>query len=299
MITSNVPGHLLAAARMGFLSALRTKPYDWQKIAMQVNLDAASDTLVDLGAAPMPINSRQGYTAQDFVEKSITIAPVDWDITVWISQNAIDDDQTGGLERKVRSAGDNFQKHINKRVFEVLNGGDTTTYGLAYDGKDFFDDDHVTAGGAYATNQDNEFALTLSLDNFETVFVAAQATRDDQGEFTEYMYDQLVVSPANWRIAQQIVGNPNAYDTGNSETNPYNGMFKPVIVSQHLDTNAWYLVASSESVKPLILAMKKQPHLQTAWFDPGQPDGGRHYFKFFARYEVHYGLWELAYQGQT
>lgn len=97
----------------------------------------------------------------------------------------------------------------------------------------------------------------------------------------------------------QIVGNPNAADTANNETNPYNGMFKPVISSPYLDTTAWYLIASSEQVKPLIVAMKKQPHLQATWFDPGQPDGGRHYFKFFARYEVSYGLWQLAQQGNT
>lgn len=173
MITGNVPSHLLVAARTGFLTAMRQRQYPWQQIAMTINLEAASDTLVDLGAAPMPVNSRQGYTAQDFIERSVTVEPTDWDITVWISQNAIDDDQTGSLERKVKSAGDNFQKHINKRVFEVLNGGDTTTFGQAYDGQDFFDSDHADAGAAYSTAQDNEHVLTLTNDNFETVWVAA------------------------------------------------------------------------------------------------------------------------------
>ena len=299
MISGNVPKHLVVAARTGFLTSMRARTYPWTQVAMELTMTAASQDLVDLGAAPMPKESSRGITVQDMIEKTKAITPTDWDITVWISQNSIDDDQTGDLERKVRGAGDNFQKHINKRVFEVLNGGDTTTYGLAYDGQDFFDSDHVDAGGSYSTNQDNEGVLTLSQDNFETSWVAAQAFRDDQGEYTEYVYDQIVCHPTNHRIATQIVNNPNAYDTANQEINQFGGMLKPVLTSSYLDTTAAYLIASSEPNKPLIVAMKKQPALQSAWFDAKQPDGGRWYFKFFGRYEVHYGDWRLAIQGQT
>lgn len=298
MISGNVPGHLLVAARTGFLSAMRQRTYNWQRIAMLHNMTSNSDTLVDLGAAPMPTNSKSGATIQDMIERTKTVRPVDWDITTWISYNAVKDDQTGSLERRVRSAGDNFQKHINSRVFTVLNAGDNQTYGAAYDGQDFFDSDHVDKGAAYTTAQDNEYALGLTLDNFETVMVAAQQTRDDQGEFFEYMYDLLVVHPTNERIAAQIAANPLAYDTANRENNPYSGKVS-YITSPYLDTTAWHLIASSEEVKPLIVAMREQPNLQSAWFEPKAPDGGRYYFKFYARYEVHFGLWQLAYQGNT
>lgn len=299
MISGNVPKHLVVGARTGFLSAMRAKAYAWQRVAIQLNMDTAAVDIVDLGAAPMPKQSKGGLTVQDMIEKTIEVKPVDWDITVWVSQNAIDDDRTGSLLQRVRTAGDNFQKHINKRVFETLNGGDGTTYGLCYDGEEFFDSDHVDKGADYQTDQDNEFALALSLDNFETVWVAAQNFRDDQGEYAQYVYDQLVVPPALWRTARQITGNLEAYDTSNREENPFAGLMKEPVASPYLDSSAWHLVASSEPVKPLILVMRKQPHLQSVWFEPGDPDGGRHYFKFFARYEVHYGDWRLAIQGNT
>lgn len=298
MITGNVPGHLLVAAKTGFLSAMRARAYPWQRVAMQLNMTAAEQELVDLGAAPMPTNSKAGATFQDFIEKRKTLTLTDWDITTWISYNAVKDDQTGSLERRVRSAGDNFQKHINQRVFTVLNAGDSQTYGPAYDGQDFFDSDHVDKGAHNQTAQDNENTLALSLDNFETVMVAAQNTKDDQGEYFEYVYDLLVCNPYNERIAAQIATNPTAYDTANRENNPYSGRMS-YLTTPYLDTNAWYLIASNETVKPLIVAMKEQPTLQAAWFDATAPEGGRYYFKFFARYEVHYGLWQLAYQGQT
>ena len=276
---------------------MRAKAYPWQQVAATLNMDARAIDLVDLGAAPMPVEDQ--HTVQDFIEKTITVTPKEWNITVWLSENAARDDQTGSLESKVRAAGANFQKHINKRVFEVLNAGDGQTYGACYDGQDFFDSDHVDLGASYTTAQDNEGAVNLSLDNFNTMWTAAQLFRDDQGEFTEYNYDLLVCHPSNFVTARNITGNLEAMDTANREENPFSGLLRPPITSPYLDTTAWYLIASGESHKPLIVAMKEQPGLQHSWFDPQQPDGGRHYFKFYARYEVFYGDWRLAKQGQT
>jgi phage major head subunit gpT-like protein len=202
------------------------------------------------------------------------------------------------LESRVRGAGRNFPRHINKRVFQVLNGGDGSTYGAAYDGSDYFDNDHVDDGAHYQTNQDNEYALSLSIDNFETVYVAAQQFVDDQGQYTDYAYNLLTVHPTNERVAAQIVSNEWSYDTANRERNPYTGKFA-YITSPELDTTAWHIIASDEDIKPIIVAMRKMPTLQDAWFDPLQPDGGRYYFKFFARYEMYYGDWRLAAQGNT
>lgn len=295
MISGNVPQHLVVAARTGFLTSLKTTPMPWQRIATQLNMGAKSIDLVDLGAAPMPVQDTVVF--QDFIEKSMTVKPIDWNIAVWISYNAVQDDQTGTLERKVRGAGSNFQRHINQRVFKKLNDGDVTG-SLCYDGQEFFDSDHVDKGAAYSTAQDNEYGLALSLDNFETVLVAAQAFKDDQGENCDFSYDTLVVSPALARTAAQIVGNREAYDTANREINPYSGQFTPIVSSQ-LDSTAWFLTASGEDTKPLIVAMRQQPMLQDYWFDPVAPDGGRYYFKYYARYEVHYADWRTAIMGNS
>lgn len=300
MIAGNVPKHLVVGARTGFLTSVKRRDYPWRRIAEVFNMTSASQDLVDLGAAPMPVPSDQagGLTIQDLIEKTIPVSPESWDITVSISQNAIDDDQTGSLERKVRSAGDNFNKHMNQRVFTILNGGDGTTYGLCYDGQEFFDSDHVDKGAHYQTDQDNEYTLALTPDNFETVWVAAQSTRDDQGEFTEYIYDLLVCHPTNKRVAANICENVEQMDTANRERNVFAGEIA-YLTTPEIDSTAWHLIASSEPHKPLIVAMRKTPGLQSAWFDPTFPDGGRYFFKYFGRYEVYYGDWRLAYQGQT
>lgn len=299
MISGNVPQHLVVAARTGFLETVSKADPAYAPIATVINMGAKSVDLVDLGAAPMPTRNMGRAQMRDFIERKLTVTPLDWDITVGISYNAVKDDQTGSLERKVRSAGSNFQRHIAQKAFQALNDGDATTnFGACYDGLSFFNDSHVDKGAEYSTVQDNKYALALSLDNFETVRVAARQFRDDQGEFINYNYDLLIVPPAYERVGRNIVGNPQAYDTANREINPYSGVTN-LLVHPNLDSTAWVLVASGEQSKPIIIAIREQPNLQSAWFDPETADGGTYYFKFYARYNHFYGDWRTAIMGNS
>lgn len=299
MISGNVPQHLSLLAKTGFLTtALKAVP-DWAPIATMIDMTAKNQTLVDLGGAPMPARNRGKFNAQDFIEKSLPITSIDWELPVFISGNAVKDDQTGKLLSKVRAAGDNFQRHIAQTAFSVLNDGDSVTnYGAGYDGKALFANDHVDPGASYTTNQDNLDSLTLSLANYETVRVKAKLTRDDQGEFTDYNYDALIVDPTNERNAMNITNNPLDSTTANRAINPYSGSVR-TIVSPKLDTGAWILVASSEVIKPVLIVMREAPHLEDAWKDPEAPDGGRFYFNFTARYNFYAGDWRLAYMGHS
>lgn len=299
VVSDMVPKHLTSAARTGFLSAVGSTPMPWQQIAMVLNMTEPSVDVTDLGAVSMPTEAKGPSQVKQIIERSLTVKPRDWELTISLTYNAMQDDQTGELERKARGAGRNFQRHINNRVFTVLDAGDSTTYGLCYDGQNFFDNDHVDKGGEYQTNQDNEFGLALSIDNFETVWVAAQGFKDDAGEELGFNYDLLVISPSLFREAQNIIKNEWAYDTVNREINPYMGILKQPIVSPELSATAWFLIASSEEIKPLIVAIREQPNLQSAWFDPNTTEGGTWYWKFYARYEVYYGYWPLAVMGNT
>jgi phage major head subunit gpT-like protein len=298
MIAGNVPGHLVAAARTGFLTTAQPEVPMYADIAREFDMTQKNETLVDLGAAPMPSRNRGRPQIGDFVEKKLLVQPLDWDITVFISHNAVKDDQTGELDRKVRAAGENFQRHISDQAYKALNAGDgTTEFGAGYDGLAMFHDSHITPGAYYQTAQDNKYALALSLANFTTVYTAALNVRDDQGNPLNYMFDTLIVPPALNTVAWQITNIKGGSET-TSNGNPYAGSVK-YIVSPFLDSTAWFLVASKLTVKPIIIAMRERPNLQSAWFDPEAPDGGRYYFKFYARYNHFYGPWESAFMGNT
>jgi len=299
MISGNVPSHLVATAKTGFLTAVSKPVPAWSPIASMIDLTQKNQTLVDLGAAPMPLQNRGKFNAQDFIEKTLAVAPLSWELAVWISGNAVKDDQTGSLLTKVRAAGSNYERHIAQQCFKALNDGDATTnYGACYDSLSFYNANHVDKGAAYQTVQTNVASATLSMDNFETVRVKGMSVRDDQGEFTNYNYDLIVVDPTNEREAANICNNPQDMGTANRAINPYSGKVN-YIVSPMLDSAAWILVASNETSKPILIVMREAPHLEDAWKDPEAPDGGRFYFNFTARYNFYYGDWRLAEMGRS
>lgn len=299
MISGEVPSHLLVGARTGFLATAQPNVPITTPIAQTIQMGSKSVDIVDIGGAPMPTRNRGRAQIQQMIEKKLTITPLDWDITVDISYNAVKDDQTGELDRKVRSAGENFRLDMAQKAFKALNDGDAiTNFGAGYDGLAMFSNSHVDKGAAYTTLQDNLDNLALSLTNFETVRVKAMTTRDDQGNFCDYNHDLLVVSPSDERAAAQITDNREDSTTANRATNPYAGKLK-YVVSTQFDSGAWVLCASSQTIKPVLIAVRELPSLQAAWFDPNTPDGGTYYFKFYARYNHFYGDWRTAYMGKS
>jgi len=295
-ISGNLPKHLEVSARTAVLTSPARDDFQYLQVAAEVDLTAKSTNLVSLGGMPTPTeNPKQVDT---LIERFKAIEPKDWYVTLSISQNAIDDDQTSSLQSQFQNLNSAFQRHIDTRTFDVLSSGDGQTYGAAYDGQDFFDSDHVDKGASYTTAQDNEATLTLSLDNFNTAMTAARQFRDDQSNYTNFTYNLLVAHTSLESTAFNITGNREAMDTANREANPWSGRLS-YITRPELDTTAWYIIAASEMTKPLIVGIKKRPTLIEVGFDGSGGDGGIHTFKYHARYNHIYADWRLAYQGNT
>jgi len=300
MNTGQVPGHLLATARTGFLSAMTGTQLPWTAIAREVAIGGSEETLVDLGAAPMPKRSTTGVTLQDYAEREKTLRAFDWDITVHITYNAVQDDRTGELEMKVRDVADNFNLHVSKLVFDAVNSGAAITadYGACYDGAAMFSASHIDNGAQYQTAQSNVNTLALDSTNFQTVYVASSTRLNDQGEQSGIVPDLLIVPPALEYTAAQLTQNRQLFGTPNNDINPYFGRMQHVVVPW-LDSTAWYLASTSKRQKPIIVGMRQRPFLQNAWYDPEKPDGGWYLFKYYGRYSVAYGDWRLITQGNT
>lgn len=296
-ISGNLPKHLEVAARTGVLGARAQDDMPYRRVAMEVDLTAKSTTFVDLGGMPVPTNNPA--LVESMIEKGKTVEPDDWYLTLSISQNAIDDDQTGQIESRFRNVLPAFQRHINDHTFTVLNAGDTSTYGTGITTEtEFFADAHLYAGGKNTTSQDNLNSLALSPDNFNTGWVAMRQFKDDVGNYYNLNPNLLVCHPTNNVIAFNITGNVEAMDTANRERNPYASGVSYITVPQ-FDSTAWVIIDENYDVKPLFVAIRKRPAMLKIWFDGQQPDGGMHYFEYHGRYVVGYGDPLLAYMGNT
>jgi phage major head subunit gpT-like protein len=120
---------------------------------------------------------------------------------------------------------------------------------------------------------------------------------DDQGEPLDLVHNLIVAHPDYEYEIENLIGNPERYDQTDRAKNVFSGKMSAVY-STKITSGNWMLVNADQPVKPLIMAMREAPNLQSTWFDPNGPDGGLYYFKFYARYNVFYGDWRLAVRGQ-
>lgn len=316
-------GHLENNVRRTFLKATNSVTKLRGAFTRETPSNGAFEVYADMGATPWPVKNggQAGSAAQDGTrhggpsvgglhegsqitilggnERAMTVYNNDWDIPIGIDMNAIDDDRAGAsLEEWARMAGERFEQHKDYLCFNALTAGTGTTYGNAYDNLSFFNANHVDPSGQYTTVQSNTNASALSLDNFETIHVAASSYLDDRGQPTGITPDLLIVSQSLRRTGIQITGNEQAYDTANRELNPYAGGVRLLVApGNYLGTTEWYLVAGNQSAKPVNLQIRQQPRL-VFWDDHTKGNGVR-YYKWVARYAPFYGDWRLATKGNS
>ncbi len=295
-IRGNLPGHLEVAAKTGVLTSPIRDDFQYLQVAQEIDLTASSTSLVDLGGMPIPTTDPKAV--DDRIEKLMNVTPDDWYLTLNISQNAIDDDQTGNLLRNFQNLNSAFQRQIDTKTFALLNAGDGTTLGECYDGGAFFAATHVDDGAKYQTAQDNVSALAISPANFDTVMTQAMGFLDDQENYTNYAYNLLIGNTALHSSIFNISSNKELAGTTNRDANPWMGVVKG-FTRPEFDATAWMIIAASEMTKPVIVGIRKRPQLLNMWFDSQAGDGGVHYFQYHARYKHVYGDWRLAAMGNT
>lgn len=294
----DIATHLTYGVKTGFLKGQKTYTPVRSAFVRETTSTGKSEDYSDVGTVPMPVAYDDMVQVRGTHEVNLTITNKDYEITIGISHNAINDDRVGNLDTWARQAGRNFEKHMDKLCFLALNAGDGTTYATGYDALSLFNNSHFDPGAEYTTVQDNLYDLALSIDNFETVRVAAKQFKDGRGEYVGYDHNLLVCSPALERIAKNITGNEAAMDTSNNEMNPYAGQVRGPLVSPYFDSTAWVVVAQDEIVKPIILQIRQQPVFVT-WDDEKLGEGGVRFFKFHARYNVGVGDWRTVVMGKS
>lgn len=297
---SDIAQHLEYGVRTGFLKGQKTYAPVRQAFVRETTSTGKKEDYSDIGTVPMPVAYDDMVQVRGAHEVSLSITNKDYEITVGVSHNAINDNRVDNIETWAQQAGRNFEKHMDKLCFLALNGGDGSTYGTCYDSQNLFSASHADSGAEYTTAQDNQYALALGFDltNFETVRVAGQNFKDGRGEYVMYDHNLLIVPPALERIASNITGTGTDPGTANRRENPYAGKIRGPLVSPWLDSTAWFLVAADEIVKPIILQVRQMPTLVT-WDDEKLGEGGIRYFKFHARYNVGYGDWRTAIMGNS
>lgn len=281
-----------------FNRAFTTAPSNWQKIAMLVPSTGAQNDYAWLSNFP-----KMRKWIGDKVVKSLeafkySIVNDDWEATIEVDRNHIEDDSLGIYAPQAEMAGWSAAQLPDDIVFSLVNGAFTA---ICYDGQYFCDTDHpVGDGNGGVLSISNRLTAVLSVATqalaaagYGAARIAMMSFKDDEGRPLGVVPDTLLVGPALQDVAFALINSDRLED---GRPNPYKNTAKVVVDARITSTTAWFLLDTSKPVKPFIYQERKKP-VFVHQFDASNDDVfNRRKFKYGAeaRAAGGYGFWQTC-----
>lgn len=277
-----------------FNNAFDAAPSVWEKIAMKVPSTTGQNDYAWLSTFPR----MRAWVGEKYVKSleayRYSIPNKDWEATVEVDRNDIQDDQIGIYAPQAQMAGYSAKQLPDEIVIDLANAAFTT---LCYDGQFFIDIDHAVQGVS-VSNKGVKMLDATTLAKLEASFGAARTAmrklKDNEGRPLNIIPNILLVPPALEMTALKIRNNEFLAAT---EVNPYRGTFDVVVDGRLSSDTAWFLLDTTKPIKPFIYQERQAP-VFVEQTDPQTADVfNRKKFKFGAeaRAAGGYGFWQLAY----
>jgi phage major head subunit gpT-like protein len=282
-----------------FQKAFDAAPALWEKVAMLVPSTGSENDYKWLANFP-----RMRKWVGDKVVKALeafkyTIVNDDWEATIEVNRNDIEDDNLGVIKPQAEMAGFSAKQLPDEIVFDLVNNGFTN---LCYDGQFFFDTDHPVRGanGVVASVSNKGTAalsiatLALATASYGGARTALAKMKDDEGRPLNVSGNVLLVPPALEDTGRALLTVDRLED---GKPNPYKGTATLVVAPWLTSDTAWFLLDTTKPIKPFLFQERKKPVL-VAQIDPNA-DGvfmrKKYLYSVEARGAGGYGFWQLAY----
>lgn len=218
--------------------------------------------------------------------KSLTVINRDFEGTVALPKNDVEDDKMGFWDAKNEMLGQQAAYFPDTLVIDTLVSGFTTN---SYDGKKFFAHDHAWKDEEW----DNLFNLALDPDNFQTALEALvlMAGGGQSPIITTDFKVTLVHGPKLMGTAKQIVKMQyNEFGASNLHLDEAELFMHPRITDEK-----WILMISSVPLKPVLFQRRTNPrYVGPNDFPEELNKRKRLIFGVDFRCEAALSLWQLA-----
>ena len=224
---------------------------------------------------------------QNLTASEYTIKNKSYEATIGIDRDVIEDDRIRLWSSNISALAQNAAKNPDKLIFRLLAEGFTSK---CFDGKPFFSDAHKT-GGRTVSNMRH---AKLSLDAYIAARASMMSLTNSKGEPLALVPDKLVVPPALEKEARDIL----VADFINGTKNTMQGTAKPLVAPQLAGhDSAWFLLCTTQPVKPLIYQERKKPKFvsKTNETDDNVFMSKQFLYGVDARGNAGYGFWQMAY----
>ncbi|WP_293766595.1 Mu-like prophage major head subunit gpT family protein [uncultured Aquitalea sp.] len=277
-----------------FNNAFDAAPSQWQKIAMEVPSTARSNDYKWLSTFPRMQKWIGEKAVKALAASGYTITNDDWEATVEVDRNDIDDDNLGIYAPQAQMAGYSAKQLPDEIVFDLVSKGFTNQ---CYDTQYFFDIDHPVGTQSVSnkgTKKLSAASQAAAMASYGAARTAMKKFKDDEGRPLNITPNVLLVPPALEDTARALLTNDRLDD---GKANPYKGTAELVVDARLTSDDAWFLLDTTKPVKPFIYQNRKKP-VFVQQTDPQADDVFmRRKFKFGAeaRAAGGYGFWQLAY----
>lgn len=276
-----------------FNNAFQEAPSQWEQTAMLVPSGSSQNDYNWLSGFPR-MRKWIGEKAIKSLEAfKYSIINDDWEATVEVNRNHIEDDQLGIYVPQAQMAGFSARQLPDEIVADLKNNGFTS---LCYDGQMFYDTDHPVAGVSVS----NKLTVALSAAtpaaaaaSYGAARIAILSFKDDEGRPLALIPDVLEVPPALEATANMLMTSDKLSD---DSPNPYKGMATVLVNPRLTSATAWFLHVTNMPVKPFIYQERKAP-VFVEQTDPQADDVfNRKLFKFGAeaRAAGGYAFWQMS-----
>ena len=277
-----------------FNKAFEAAPSLWEKTTMKVPSGSSQNDYTWLSRFPKMIKWLGSKTVKTLAAFKYTVVNDDYEATVEVDRNDIEDDTLGIYAPMAKEAGFSSKQLPDEIDAEIKNNSFTN---LCYDGQYFYDTDHSVAGasvsnkGTAALSAVDKAGVAAS---YGAARLAIMSFKDDEGRPLGLIPNLLEVPPALEATAKLICNNPKLED---DKPNPYFGTAEVLVNPRLTSATVWFLHVTNRPLKPFIYQERKAP----VFVQQVNPDSDdvflRKKFKFGAeaRAAGGYGLWQLSY----
>lgn len=280
-----------------FNNAFDTAPSQWNLVAMEVPSNGKSNSYAWIEKFPKLRKWLGDKVISQLSAHAYTITNDDFEATVEIDRNDIEDDNIGIYKPQAQMAGESSKQWADDLVFTAISQGFKQP---CYDGKSFYSTNHEVGDGKSKKLVSNKLDVKLdasSLDAARNSYGKARtmirSMKDNEGRPLNLNPNILLVPPALEDEANVLMTVDRLED---GKPNPYKGT-ATVVVAGWLETDSeWHLLDASKAIKPIIFQPRKKPVFVALTDTSSDSVFNRKKFKFGAeaRGAAGYGLWQMA-----
>ena len=237
----------------------------YKTLCIEVPSTKAQETYAWLGQLPKMREWLSERTILGLSEHSFSIINKDFESTIRVDRNALEDEQYGQFKVLAGLMGQEARRYYDEYLMGVIEAN-----GLAYDGQNFFDTDHSegvsgsqsnapAAASGYVVDTAAHFVDVLNL----VTSAMAQFKGDNGKHFGAKVTHVLVPTSLEWLAREAF--DPTYRGTGTTTASDMGKGRVQILVSEFLTNNATpskskvYWLDLSKPVKPFIFQNRKNP----------------------------------------